>query len=103
MSKSKTSSDNINHPSHYTPHPLGVKCIDIVEHMNFNVGCAIRYLWQADSKGNSIEDLRRAAWFVGREISRRRRYENGNRVKDLKRLQVLSVGKIKRQKARGGK
>lgn len=61
--------DPINHPKHYTSHPSGVECIDVTEHMNFNVGNAIKYLWRSDHK-NGIEDLRKAAWYVNREILR---------------------------------
>jgi len=63
--------DLINHPPHYTGHPSGVECIDIVEHYNFNVGNAIKYLWRHDSKGAPIDDLRKAQWYVAREIQRR--------------------------------
>lgn len=64
--------DPINNPAHYTAHPSGVECIEITEHMNFNIGNAIKYLWRADSKGAPLEDLQKAAWYVQREISRRR-------------------------------
>ncbi len=64
-------SDPVNHPPHYTDHPSGVECITITEHMGFNVGNAIKYLWRADAKGDPIENLRKAAWYVDREISRR--------------------------------
>lgn len=63
--------DSVNHPSHYNSHPSGVECIQIVEHMGFNVGNAIKYLWRADEKGNALEDLKKAAWYVNREIERR--------------------------------
>ena len=62
--------DAVNHPRHYTEHPSGVECITVVEHMGFNVGNAIKYLWRADLKGNPLEDLRKAAWYVNREIER---------------------------------
>ena len=39
--------------------------------MGFNLGNAITYIWRADEKGNAIEDLRKAAWYVEREIQRR--------------------------------
>lgn len=68
MVKPKT--DNINNPKHYNSHPSGVECIDITEHMNFNVGNAIKYLWRCDHK-NQMEDLRKAAWYIDREIERR--------------------------------
>ena len=62
--------DPVNHPKHYTEHPSGVECIEITEHMNFCVGNAIKYLWRAGLKGEHIEDLRKARWYIDREIAR---------------------------------
>jgi hypothetical protein len=45
----------------------------VVEHMGFNLGNAIKYIWRADEKGSALEDLRKAAWYVQREIERRER------------------------------
>ena len=61
--------DAIN-PSHYRSHPSGVECIEITEHMTFNVGNAVKYLWRADHKGARLEDLRKARWYLDREIQR---------------------------------
>jgi hypothetical protein len=49
-----------------------VECIVITEHYNFNVGNAIKYLWRAGLKDgvDPIEDLKKAAWYVNREIER---------------------------------
>lgn len=55
-------------PSHYTTHPSGVECIQIVEHMNFNLGSAVRCVWRHQE--DEIEDLRKARWYIDREISR---------------------------------
>jgi hypothetical protein len=63
-------SDNVNHPRHYTKHPSGVECIQITEHMGFNLGNAMKYIWRADLKGNQIEDLEKALWYINREIQR---------------------------------
>jgi len=63
--------DQINHPQHYTSHPSGIECITITEHMGFNLGNAIKYVWRADLKGDEIADLRKAAWYIDREIQRR--------------------------------
>ena len=67
--------DPINHPPHYTQHPSGVECITITEHYNFNVGNAIKYLWRAGLKdgADADSDLRKAAWYVQREVERRHR------------------------------
>jgi hypothetical protein len=63
--------DSVNHPPHYTAHPSGVECIQITEHMNFCLGNAIKYIWRADLKGKGIEDLRKAKWYLDRELKRR--------------------------------
>lgn len=66
------SKENVNHPEHYNRHPSGVECIDIVRHMNFNLGNVIKYLWRAGLKeGNAdIQDLEKAKWYLEDEINR---------------------------------
>ena len=64
--------DLVNHPPHYTAHPSGVECIQVTEHMNFCLGNAVKYIWRADLKGDAIEDLKKAVWYVNREIERRK-------------------------------
>lgn len=68
--------DPVNHPTHYTSHPSGVECIEITEHLNFCIGNAIKYLWRAGLKGEQVEDLRKARWYVDREIARILNKEN---------------------------
>lgn len=63
--------DMVNEPPHYKAHPSGVECITITEHMGFNLGNAVKYIWRADEKGHAIEDLEKAAWYLKREIERR--------------------------------
>jgi hypothetical protein len=63
--------DPVNHPPHYTQHPSGVECIQITEHMGFCLGNAVKYIWRADLKHDAIEDLKKARWYIDREISRR--------------------------------
>ena len=63
--------DAVNHPRHYTAHPSGVECIQITEHMGFCLGNAVKYIWRADEKGRAVEDLRKARWYLDREIARR--------------------------------
>ncbi len=63
--------DAVEHPPHYTKHPSGVECITITEHMGFNLGNAVKYVWRADLKGDAIEDLRKARWYIERELARR--------------------------------
>lgn len=62
--------DQVNHPPHYTSHPSGVETITITEHMGFCLGNAIKYIMRADYKGNKLEDLKKARWYIDREIDR---------------------------------
>jgi hypothetical protein len=39
--------------------------------MGFNLGNAIKYIWRADLKNDAIEDLRKAEWYIRREIEKR--------------------------------
>ena len=63
--------DPVNKPSHYCSHPSGIECIQITEYMGFCLGNAIKYLWRADLKGNDIQDLEKAIFYIKREIERR--------------------------------
>ena len=63
--------DAVNHPEHYNSHPSGVECITVTEHMNFNLGNAIKYIWRAGLKSEDpITDLEKAVWYAQREIAR---------------------------------
>jgi hypothetical protein len=62
--------DPVNHPAHYTSHTSGIECIEIVRHMNFNRGNAVKYIWRAGEKGPAIEDLKKAIWLLQDEIKR---------------------------------
>lgn len=63
--------DPVNLPDHYTKLP--VECIDVTEHFNFCLGNAIKYIWRADHKGNPVQDLEKAIWYLRRELDRRER------------------------------
>lgn len=71
MTKQAPEHDPVNHPRHYTSHPSGVECIDVTEHMNFCLGNAVKYIWRAGLKGDEVEDLKKAAWYLAKEIERR--------------------------------
>lgn len=63
--------DPVSHPKHYTGHPSGIECIQITEHMGFNLGNAVKYIWRCDLKKDAIEDLKKAKWYIEREIQKR--------------------------------
>ena len=61
--------DPVEHPAHYKVG--GIETIDFIEakKLNYNIGNVIKYLTRADHKGNKMEDLRKAQWYLTREIS----------------------------------
>ena len=72
-------SDMIKHPQHYT---LGkIEVIDFIEDkgLNFNLGNVVKYVARAGHKKSSgksmdakaLEDLKKAQWYLNREISSR--------------------------------
>ena len=65
-------SDAVDHPQHYNAHPSGVECIVIIEHMTFNLGNAVKYVWRNGLKptASAVEDLKKAKWYIEREIAR---------------------------------
>ena len=63
-------SDAVN-PSHYKSHPSGVECIQVTEHMSFNLGNLVKYVWRAGLKTDDpLDDLNKAKWYLDREIAR---------------------------------
>lgn len=65
----------VDHPSHYHA-TSGIEVIDAIEawDLNFSLGCAVKYCARAGHKdpNKAIEDLRKAVWYIEREIQRRK-------------------------------
>ena len=61
-------SDPINSPAHYKIG--GIETIDFIEAKNlgYNLGNVVKYITRADHKGNKLEDLRKAQWYLTRAI-----------------------------------
>jgi hypothetical protein len=59
----------VNHPKHYNVD--GYEVINIIDafKLNFNMGNALKYLLRADRKGNKEQDLKKALWYLQREIN----------------------------------
>ena len=77
--------DPVNKPNHYISHPSGVDCIQITEHMSFNLGNAMKYIWRCDLKKDAVEDLRKARWYIDREISKRVKIESDKYIEECGR------------------
>lgn len=61
----------VEHPRHYNQGKIEV--IDFIEdqRLSFNLGNAVKYIARAEHKGVELEDLKKALWYLQREISRR--------------------------------
>jgi len=75
------SMEKVNHPKHYNEHPAGIECIDVIEEFGFNLGSVVKYVWRAGLKPgeNDLDDLRKAEWYIKREIQRREKQLKENR------------------------
>ena len=58
----------VNHPAHYKVG--GIETIDFIEakELNYNLGNVVKYITRADHKGKREEDLKKARWYLDREI-----------------------------------
>lgn len=64
--------DPVNHPPHYKTG--GVETIDFIEakDLNYRLGNVVKYVSRAGKKGDPIQDLEKAAWYLQREITARK-------------------------------
>ena len=72
MNKLKEEKDSVNHPSHYGGENNPLEVINIIEHygLNFNLGNVIKYCLRAGKKDELIQELKKAQWYINREIQR---------------------------------
>lgn len=67
--------DPVNHPTHYASEAKcsgcnePIECIDVVRHMSFDQGNAMKYLWRAGKKDATVQDLKKAVWYIQDMIS----------------------------------
>jgi hypothetical protein len=62
-------SDPVNHPAHYKVG--GIETIDFIEAkgLTYHLGNAVKYISRADHKGNRLQDLEKAKWYLERAIA----------------------------------
>ena len=70
ISKGRNREDNVNHPSHYKTG--GIETIDFIEakNLNYHLGNVVKYITRADHKGDRLENLKKAQWYLNREIEK---------------------------------
>jgi hypothetical protein len=62
--------DPVNHPTHYKIG--GIETIDFIEAkaLGYHLGNAVKYITRADHKGNRLQDLQKAKWYIDRAIEK---------------------------------
>lgn len=88
--------DMVNKPPHYKD-ASGIECKEITCHrkMPFSLGNAIKYLYRAGSKGDLLEDLKKAEWYL------RVAYLNGEKVPKAVEVRLLEVAAHRKTEAGG--
>lgn len=71
--------DKVNHPNHYIwlKEKCGIEVIDIIRHLDFDTGNAVKYLLRAgykteegySNRQKEIEDLKKAIWYINDKIN----------------------------------
>jgi hypothetical protein len=64
-------SDAVNHPAHYGGADNPYEAIKVIEAwgLGFNLGNAVKYISRAGKKDAALVDLKKARWYLDREIS----------------------------------
>lgn len=64
--------DPVNHPPHYGGKDNPYEAIKVIEAwgLGFCLGNSVKYIARHARKGNPLEDLRKARWYIDREITR---------------------------------
>lgn len=72
MKRSQTGDDAVNHPAHYGGKDNPYEAIKVIEAwgVGFCTGNCLKYLSRAGKKSDLLEDLRKARWYLDREIQR---------------------------------
>jgi len=70
MMNAPPKADPVNHPAHYKVG--GIETIDFIEakSLGYHLGNAVKYITRADHKGNRLQDLQKAKWYIDRAIEK---------------------------------
>lgn len=64
--------EQVNHPNHYGGEGSPYEAIKVIEawDLNFRLGNAVKYIARAGKKGAAKQDLKKAVWYLQREIDK---------------------------------
>ena len=62
--------DQVNHPNHYGGEDNPFEAIKIIEHydLGFHLGNVLKYILRAGKKDETIQELKKAQWYLERKI-----------------------------------
>ena len=68
ITMTEPAADPVNHPAHYKVG--GIETIDFIEAkgLTYHLGNVVKYITRSDHKGNRLQDLEKARWYLDREI-----------------------------------
>ena len=68
--EAQANKEMVNHPAHYQGNKFEV--IDVIEdyELGFSLGNAVKYILRAGKKDARKQDLKKAIWYIQREIDR---------------------------------
>lgn len=56
--------DIVRKARHYNVHASGIECIEVVRHLPFDLGNAVKYIWRCGEKGNHQQDIEKALYYL---------------------------------------
>lgn len=83
LNKPVVKKEAVNHPSHYGGEDNIYEHIKVCEALGFNyhLGNATKYIFRAGKKTNALEDLKKARWYLDREIQNQEKALSSKKVK----------------------
>ena len=68
-------SEVVDHPEHYGGADNPYEAIKVIEawQLGFCLGNVVKYISRAEKKGAPLDDLKKARWYLDREIQNRER------------------------------
>jgi hypothetical protein len=75
--------ETVNHPKHYGGADDPYEAIKVVEAwaLDFCLGNVVKYIARAGKKGDALEDLKKARWYLDREIANLESTSNSSKDK----------------------
>lgn len=58
----------VNHPAHYTAGGIETYDFIVAKKLSYELGNVVKYVTRADYKGNKLQDLKKAQWYLAAAI-----------------------------------